>query len=111
MHVHLGDCKKKKKQFLMAEYLKLSVADFPTAGTLSACVDERTGDHPAHAAALHFLAAAFTEETKSRGAEVPTSSAAAAAASSSSSVRDTLNSPAAGRLCELLLQVQVEVKG
>lgn len=73
-------------------------------------MDERTGDHPAHAAALQFLAAVFTEEIKSRGAEVPTS-AAAAAASSSSSVRDTVNSPAVGRLCELLLQVQVEVKG
>lgn len=75
-------------------------------------MDQRTGDHPAHAAALQFLAAVFTEEIKSRGAEVPTSAAtAAAAASSSSSVRDTVNSPAAGRLCELLLQVQVEVKG
>ncbi|XP_075906423.1 rotatin isoform X2 [Nelusetta ayraudi] len=77
------------------------------AGTLSACVDERTGDHPAHAAALQFLAAVFTEETKSRGAEVPTAAAAASSSSSSSSsssVRDTVNSPAAGRLCELLLQ-------
>lgn len=78
----------------------------PTAGTLSACVDERTGDHPAHTAALLFLAAVFTEETKSRGAEAPTSTSAAAA-----SIRDVVNSPAAGRLCELLLQVRVEGEG
>lgn len=78
----------------------------PTAGTLSACVDERTDNHPAHTAALLFLAAVFTEETKSRGAEVLTSMSATAA-----SIHDIVNSPAAGRLCELLLQVQVEGKG
>lgn len=64
------------------------------------CVDEVTADHPAHTAALQLLSVLFTEETKSRGAEVPT-----ATSSASSSVRDMVNSQAAGRLCELLLQV------
>lgn len=95
MRVHLGD------------FTKSVCPHSPTAGTLSTCVDEKTGDHPVHAAALLFLAAVFTEETKSRGAEVQTSTSTAAAAS----IRDIVNSPAAGRLCELLLQVHVEAKG
>lgn len=64
------------------------------------CVDEKTADHPAHAAALQFLCTVFTEETKSRGAEVPTSTSKHAAA-----LRDIVNAPPARQLCEMLLQV------
>lgn len=69
------------------------------------CVDERTDDNPVHTAALLFLATVFTEETKTRGTKVPTSTSATAA-----SVCDIVNSPAADRLCELLLQVQLKGK-
>lgn len=71
-----------------------------SAGTLSVCVDEKTADHLVHVAALQFLGTVFTEETKSRGAEVPTSTSKHAAA-----LRDIVNAPPASQLCEMLLQV------
>lgn len=64
------------------------------------CVDEKTVGHPVHAAALQFLGTVFTEETKSRGAGVPTSTSKHAAA-----LRDIVNAPPASQLCEVLLQV------
>lgn len=71
-----------------------------SAGTLSVCVDEKTADHPVHVAALQFLGTVFTEETKSRGAEVPTSTSKHAAA-----LRDIMSAPPASQLCEMLLRV------
>lgn len=71
-----------------------------SAGTLSVCMNEKTADHPVHVAALQFLSTVFTEETKSRGAEVPTSTSKRAAA-----LRDIVNAPPASQLCEMLLQV------
>lgn len=64
------------------------------------CVDEKTADHPVHVAALQFLGTVFTEETKSRGAEVLTSTSKPAAA-----LRDIVNAPPVSQLCEMLLQV------
>lgn len=69
-----------------------------SAGTLSVCVNEKFTD--LHTAALQFLSTIFTEETKSLGAEVTTSSSKHAA-----TVSDVVSGPSASQLCELLLQV------
>ncbi|KAK5850243.1 hypothetical protein PBY51_014509 [Eleginops maclovinus] len=67
------------------------------AGTLSVCVTEKWADSALHTAALQFLTAVFTEETKSLGAEVTNSKHGLA-------LWDVLNGPSAGQLCDLLLQ-------
>lgn len=67
------------------------------AGTLSVCVAEDLADSALHTAALQFLGAVLSEETKRLGAEVTHSKHVSA-------LWDILNGPSAGQLCDLLLQ-------
>lgn len=72
----------------------------PPAGTLSVCVSEKPAEPLLHTAALQFLCAIFTEEAKLRSREVTNTKR-------DTSLSNILQSPAAGELCELLLQVGV----
>uniref|UniRef100_A0A8C5N7G8 Rotatin N-terminal domain-containing protein n=1 Tax=Gouania willdenowi TaxID=441366 RepID=A0A8C5N7G8_GOUWI len=69
------------------------------AGTLTLCLEEKLSDSRLHSAALKFISTVFTEETKRRNKEVPTSQSKPAC-----SLSDVLIGPAATQLCDLLLQ-------
>lgn len=69
------------------------------SGTLSQCLNEKNADFQLHTAALQFLSALLTEETKLRGTELKSS-----ASQHSSTLSDILNGPYADELCELVLQ-------
>lgn len=72
----------------------------PSTETLAVCVNEKTANPQLHTAALQFLCAVFTEETKARSIGDMASNRKPAAA-----LCDVVRSPSAGQLCDLLLQV------
>ncbi|KAM3593832.1 uncharacterized protein V6R79_022713 [Siganus canaliculatus] len=69
------------------------------AGTLSVCVTEKLSEPRLHTAALQFLCAVFTQETKSQSFGVTTSNSEHATALSG-----VVNGHWASQLCELLMQ-------
>ncbi|XP_029979443.1 rotatin [Sphaeramia orbicularis] len=69
------------------------------AGTLSVCMDEKFTNPLLHKAALQFVSAVFTEETKRR--EIADT---ALNSHHGPPLSDVLNGPSASHLCEMLLQ-------